>query len=192
MRTPLVLALSVAVASCLPFPGPIEPEQPPPVALKLLRSGRDAVWNAAVAELEERGYEIDSAAREDGTIEARQLDRVRTMRQAEEIRREVARIADLEAARRRGLTVISELHVQPKLEIADAGERATRLWVTCRIRVIDRSQGMVLAPGIVHVIPQSFELPSKGVVERELLRRIGHRLFLGEEMLYYMGELGRD
>lgn len=68
----------------------------------------------------------------------------------------------------------------------------TRLDVSTRITAVDRSEAFVVVPGLVQVLPRSFDVPSKGVLERELVDGVGTRLFVAEEMLYYLGVLGRD
>jgi hypothetical protein len=51
---------------------------------------------------------------------------------------------------------------------------------------------MFLGPGIFQVVPRHLPIPSRGVVERELMRRLAASLFPSEEMLYLMGEPGID
>jgi len=41
-------------------------------------------------------------------------------------------------------------------------------------------------------VPRRIELPSRGVVERELVRRLAASLFTAEEMLFVLGEPGFD
>jgi hypothetical protein len=110
---------------------------------------------------------------------------------ADELTRELTRIADLSAARNRGLDALTEYIVEYDLSFSRMDDDATRLEVATRIVVIDKSEAMVLG-GMVTVIPRRFEVPSKGVLEKELMLLIGGRLCDAEEMLYSFGILGRD
>ena len=47
-------------------------------------------------------------------------------------------------------------------------------------------------PGILEAVPRHVEVPSRGVVERELLHRLAGNLFSAEEVLFLLGEPGAD
>jgi hypothetical protein len=102
------------------------------------------------------------------------------------------RIADVEKARRLGLEHLSEYSLDYSVAVARLGEQETRLEVSTQITAVDRSEVMMIAPGIVQVIPRTFDVPSKGILERDLVAQIAERLFLSEEMLYTIGALGRE
>ena len=59
------------------------------------------------------------------------------------------------------------------------------------IDAIDRS-GVVFPGGLFDVVPVRVEVPSRGVAERDLLRRLAANLFTAEEMLFLLGEPGVD
>jgi len=42
------------------------------------------------------------------------------------------------------------------------------------------------------VVPRHIDVPSRGVVEHDLMRRLAANLFTAEEMLFMLGELGVD
>ena len=110
----------------------------------------------------------------------------------EELQRDLQRIAEIEDAKRHGLQVVSEYAIDYAIELAHVDDEETRLEVSTRITAVDRSEAILVGPGFVQVIPRNFDVPSKGVLERELVSGIGGRLFISEEMLYYFGVLGRD
>jgi len=87
--------------------------------------------------------------------------------------------------------VLTEYVVEYDLSFTRMEDDATRLEVATRIAVIDKSEAMIIG-GMVTVIPRRFDVPSKGVLEKELMLAIGSRLFVAEEMLYSFGLLGRD
>ena len=65
-------------------------------------------------------------------------------------------------------------------------------WLTPPEIIAVDQQVVLLPPGILHAIPRNFPVPSKGVLERQLVERIAEHLLLSEEMLYSLGALGRD
>src|SRR2546425_1158955 len=73
-----------------------------------------------------------------------------------------------------------------------AGDAGTSLRIRCAIDAIDRSEAMFLGPGVLQVVPRHIDVPSRGVVEHDLMRRLVANLFMAEEMLFMLGELGVD
>lgn len=149
------------------------------------------VWRALHAAIENddrlRAEEEDE---KEGTLSAG-MRRVAD-RRPEEFGRELLRIADIEKARRAGLRQVSEYTVEYTVNVGRLTELETRLEITTRITAVDRSEMVFMPPGILQVIPRNFDLPSRGLLEREFVSRVAEHLFLGEEMLYYLGELGRE
>src|SRR5205814_233815 len=80
----------------------------------------------------------------------------------------------------------------PGLLLAPAGEAGTSLKIRCAIDAIDRSEAIFLGPGVFQVAPRHIDVPSRGVVEHDLMRRLAANLFTAEEMLFMLGELGVD
>ena len=106
--------------------------------------------------------------------------------------RRLSEIADLSRARGEGMGRVSELALTYYLLLAPAGETGTSVKIRCAIDAIDRSGSIFLGPGIFQVAPRHIDVPSRGVVEHELMRRLAGNLFTAEEMLFMLGELGVD
>jgi hypothetical protein len=157
---------------------------------KLVRADFGEVWRAAhdaVANTHLRVTEDDEA---EGTLHL--WTRKTARGRSDTLERELVRIADVEKARRLGLRRLSEYTLDYTVAITRLGEEETRLEVSTRITAVDRSEVMMIAPGIAQVIPRTFDVPSKGVLERDLVSQIAEYLFLSEEMLYTIGALGRE
>ena len=183
------LLLLLLLASCLPSGGPAIPE-PQHRQQRLLRSSFAEAWRAARAVVGDSRLRITEEDESAGLLRAGLRKRRRTDR--EELARDLLRIAKIEDAKRQGLQDVSEYLVAYTIELAHVDEEATRLEVSTRITAVDRSEAILVGPGFVQVIPRNFDVPSNGVLERELVSGIGGRLFISEEMLYYFGALGRD
>lgn len=183
-----LLVVLLLASGCLPSAGPERPEVSHRQQ-RLFRVGFREAWTAAHAAIEETPLRItvDDESQGTMTLGLRRTARLR----ADELVRELTRIADLSEARARGLQALSEYVVEYDLSFTRMDDDATRLEVGTRIAVIDKSEAIVIG-GAVTVIPRRFDLPSKGVLEKELVLAIGSRLFVAEEMLYSFGLLGRD
>ena len=149
----------------------------------------DEVWKAALAAVEESSLRITEEDEAQGTLQAALHRRSRS--EPEGLEREVTRIAEIRKARQRGLGRVAEYAVEYMVEVHPASDDRTSLDVSTSITAIDH-QVIILPPGIAHVMPRSFEVPSKGVLERSLVEQIAARLLLSEEMLYSLGTLGWD
>jgi hypothetical protein len=166
------------------------PERPEPShrQQKLLQAPYDHVWNAARATLEEAQWSVTEADEAEGALQASVRRRSRS---GEGLERELARVADLSKARQLGLGPLAEYLVMYTIEVRRAEDDRTGLDVSTEIIAVDQ-QVVLLPPGILHAIPRNFPVPSKGVLERQLVERIAEHLLLSEEMLYSLGALGRD
>jgi hypothetical protein len=154
---------------------------------RLLQLPRERVWSAVVAALDDEGLEVAEADEKDGTIATRPV------RYAErDLGRRLAQIGDLSRVRGAGLGRISELVVQYFLLFTPAGEAGTSLKIRSAIEAIDRNDSYLFGPGIFPAVPRHILIPSRGVVERELMRRLAASLFSAEEMLWLLGEPGID
>jgi hypothetical protein len=183
------LLLFLLLASCLPSALPELPE-PQHRQQRLLRASFAEAWGAVRAAVDDSPLRVTEADEGDGVLHAGLRRRRRTDR--DELVRDLRRFAEIEDARRRGLRDVSEYSVDYTIELARVGDEDTRLEVSTRITVVDRSEAILVGPGFVQVIPRSFDVSSNGVLERELVSGVGGRLFIAEEMLYYFGTLGRD
>jgi len=147
----------------------------------------DRLWPQVLRGLEEEGLRVTRAERAQHTIQT--AGRRYTSR--DEIRK-LGDVADLSAARGAGLGRATEYVVAYALFLLPAGETDTSLKITSTIEAIDRSETVFLGAGVFDVIPHRIEVPSRGVVERDLLRRLAGSLFTAEEMLFVLGEPGFD
>ena len=184
----IVLFLLLA-SSCMPSALPKLPEVSHRQQ-RLVRASFGEVWRATHGAIADTHLSITEDDEAGGTIH---LSVRRTARsRPEELERELARIAEIDKARQQGLQRLSEYLLDYTVAVARLGEQETRLEVSTRITAVDRSEVMMIAPGIAQVIPRTFEVPSKGILERNLFAQIAERLFLSEEMLYSLGVLGRE
>jgi hypothetical protein len=137
--------------------------------------------------LDDEGLEVAGASQEDGAIETRPV------RYAErDLGRRLAQIGDLSRVRGAGLGRISEILVQYFLLLTPAGEAGTSVKIRSAIEAVDRNEAGLFGPGIFPSLPRHVQIPSRGVVERELMRRLASSLFSAEEMLWLLGEPGID
>jgi hypothetical protein len=183
-----LLVVLLLASGCLPSAGPERPEVSHRQQ-RLLRVDFGEAWTAAHAAIEETPLHITVDDESQGTMTL--FLRRTARRSADELVKELTRIADVSAARNRGLQSLNEYTVEYDLSFTRMEDDATRLEIGTRIAVIDKSEAIVIG-GLVTVIPRLFDVPSKGVLEKELMLAIGSRLFLAEEMLYSFGLLGRD
>ena len=188
MRRALPLAFAALAAGCGPLHGPA----PDPKAhvrgehYRMIHDPVDRLWPQILRALEEEGLRVARADRAHGAIQTG----ARRVFGRDELKK-LGDIADLSAARGAGLGRATEYTVAYTLFLLPAGEADTSLKITSAIEAIDRSQALLL-PGVFEVIPRHIELPSRGVVERDLLRRLAASLFTAEEMLLVLGEPGFD
>ena len=188
MRRALPLALAALATSC----GPLHRSAPDPKAhvrgehYRVIHDPVDRLWPQILRGLDEEGLRVARADRAHDTI------RTATRRYVgrDELKK-LGDVADLSAARGAGLGSATEYTVTYTLFLLPAGEADTSLKITSTIEAIDRSEAILL-PGVFEVIPRHIELPSRGVVERDLLRRLAASLFTAEEMLFVLGEPGFD
>jgi len=185
----LFFLLVMSLASCVPSTGPVPPE-PQHRQQRLLRASFAEAWHAARAAVGGSRLRVTEENEGGGVLRANLRRRRRTDR--DELARDLLRVAAVEDARRRGLRDVSEYSVDYTIELARIGDEETRLEVSTHITAVDRSEAILVGPGFVQVIPRSFDVPSNGVLERELVNGIGGLLFISEELLYYFGTLGRD
>jgi hypothetical protein len=145
----------------------------------------DVLWPALERALVAEGLEVDRADRGDGILETR----AERLTEREELRR-LPQIGDL-AGLRGALRGLSEVQVAYQLLVRGADEERTRLTVRSTIEAVVR-QELYLGPGLLQIVPRRIPVPSRGVLERELLRRLGADVFMAEEMLFLLGEMGVD
>jgi hypothetical protein len=187
VRRWLALAL-VAALGC----GGWRPELDPKEHLRgehvrLVQEPFERLWPAVLRGLEEEGLGVAQASRTRGTIATRPIRYV-----GAEVQKRLGEIADLSRARREGMARVSELEVTYYLLLAPAGDGGTSLKVRSAIDAVDRSQVAFFGTGISQVVPRHFDVPSRGVVEHDLMRRLVANVFTSEEMLFMLGELGVD
>ena len=186
-RRSLALALAVALGC-----GGWRPELDPKEHLRgehtrLVQEPFERLWPAVLHGLEEEGLRVAEADRGRGAIATRPVRFA-----GADVQKKLAEIADLSRARREGMGRVSELDVTYYLLLAPAGEAGTSLKIRSAIDAVDRSEATFLGPGVFQVVPHHVDVPSRGVVEHDLMRRLVANLFTAEEMLFMLGELGVD
>ena len=184
--TSLVLSAMLLVA-CGGLRGPV-PDAKEHVRgehFRLVSEPPDRLWPGVVHALEAEGFQLRRAEQARGFIITGYHER------SPEVLKKLGEIGDLSAARQAGLGRVSELEVTYQLFLLPADE-GTRLKITSTIEAIDRSEAIFLGPGILQVIPRRITIPSRGVVERDLMRRLAADLFTAEETLLLLGEPGVD
>ncbi len=184
--TSLVLSAMLLVA-CGGLRGPV-PDAKEHVRgehFRLVSEPPDRLWPGVVHALEAEGFQLRRAEQARGFIITGYHER------SPEVVKKLGEIGDLSAARQAGLGRVSELEVTYQLFLLPADE-GTRLKITSTIEAIDRSEAIFLGPGILQVIPRRITIPSRGVVERDLMRRLTADLFTAEETLLLLGEPGVD
>ena len=184
--TSLVLSAMLLVA-CGGLRGPV-PDAKEHVRgehFRLVSEPPDRLWPGVVHALEAEGFQLRRAEQARGFIITGYHER------SPEVVKKLGEIGDMSAARQAGLGRVSELEVTYQLFLLPADE-GTRLKITSTIEAIDRSEAIFLGPGILQVIPRRITIPSRGVVERDLMRRLAADLFTAEETLLLLGEPGVD
>jgi hypothetical protein len=189
VRSPLASIALAAVVGCGPAHGPVlDPaEHVRGEHHRILREPIDRLWPAVLGALRGEGLEVAHADRRRGAIAT---DPLRLS--GRDAPKRLAEIGDLGRARRAGLQRVSELRVRYSLLLAARGEAGTSLRIRSAIEAIDRNEAAWLGPGLFQVVPRRFDVPSRGVVERELMRRLVAALFTAEETLFLLGEPGVD
>jgi hypothetical protein len=183
-----VLVLALLVAAC-GVSGPVlDPDEH--VAgerQRLLQEPVDRLWPAILGALPAEGLRVTHQDRARGAIATAPV-RIT----GGEAQKKLAEIGDLARAHQAGIQRVSELEVRYVLLLAPAGDAGTRLRVRSTIDAIDRSAPGFLGGGLSQLVPRHVEVPSRGVVERDLLRRLAANFFTAEEMLFFLGEPGID
>jgi len=146
----------------------------------------DQLWPAVLGALPDEGLRVTRADRGRGAITTRPVRLT-----GRDVPRRLAEIGDLSRARRAGLDHVSELEVTYHLLLAAAGDAGTTVRIRSSIDAVDRDLAF-FGPGLFDLVPRRIEVPSRGVVEQELVRRLAADVYTAEEMLLMLGELGLD
>ncbi|HUE30209.1 MAG TPA: hypothetical protein VMR79_05005 [Verrucomicrobiae bacterium] len=187
MRPRLALVLAV-VLGCGGWRAELDPkEHLRGEHTRLVQEPFERLWPAVLRGLEEEGLRVAAVDRARGTIATRPVRYA-----GADLPKKLAEIADLSRARREGMGRVSELAVTYFLLLAPAGDAGTSLKIRSAIDAVDRGEAVFLGPGVFQVVPRHIDVPSRGVVEHDLMRRLVANLFTTEEMLLMLGELGVD
>jgi hypothetical protein len=152
---------------------------------RLVPVAPDELWPALERALDGEGFTIAHADRGRGVLATR------TRRYADkDLLKRLPQIGDLSALRG-NIGGVSELLVAYYLVVRPGSDAGTRLTVRSTIEAVAR-ETVFLGPGLFDIVPHHVPIPSRGVLERELLRRLGGTLFTAEEMLFLLGEPGVD
>jgi len=184
----LLAALATALFGCGALRGPeVDPkEHVRGEHQRLVPQPVERLWPALLAALADEGVRVSAADERRGTI------MTRPVRHAEsDAPRRLAEIGDVSEARQAGLGRLSEFIVTYYLLLAPAADAGTSLRIRSSIEAIDRNLPIFVGPGFFPV-ERRIPVPSRGVVERDLMRRLAAALFTEEEMLFLLGEPGVD
>jgi len=154
---------------------------------RLVHEPFDRLWPAVLRALPDEGLRVARADQPRGAIATHAVRYT-----GRDVQRRLAEIGDLSRARAAGLQRVSEIEVTYYVLLAAAGDAGTTLRIRSTIEAIDRSESVFLGPGIFQVLPHHVDVPSRGIVEHELMRRLAANLFTAEEMLFLLGEPGID
>ena len=183
------LLFAVVLAGCPTFgrtPELDPTEHVPGEHHRLVPAARDVLWPAMLGALADDGVRVARSDQTRGTIVTHPVRHA-----AREAPRRFAEIADLGAARRAGLQHVSEFRVTYYLLLAAAPDGGTSLTIRSGIEAMDR-RPTLFGAGVLDFLPTRVPVPSRGVVERELLRRLAGEMFTAEETLLLLGEPGVD
>src|SRR4029077_11084383 len=137
----------------------------------------DTFWPTLLHALPEEGVRLARVDAKRGTITTRPVRYT-----GSEVARRLGEVTDVSHARQQGLGRVSEMEVTYFVLAARAGETGTTLRVRSTILAIDRGLTF-FGPGLFDVVPRRIEVPSRGVVEQELVRRLAADVYTAEEML---------
>ena len=154
---------------------------------RVVQEPLERLWPAVLRALPDEGLQVARADQARGAIATHAVRYT-----GRDVQKRLAEIGDLARARAAGLQRVSELEVTYYLLLASAGDAGTTLRIRSTIQAIDRSEPIFLGPGIFQVLPHHVDVPSRGIVEHELLHRLVANLFTAEEMLFLLGEPGID
>jgi len=183
------LLLAVVLAGCPTFGRTPELDPTEHVAgehHRLVPAGREALWPAMLGALSDGGMQVERSDQAQGTIVTHPVRHA-----TREAPRRFAEIADVAAAHRAGLQHVSEYSVTYYLLLAGAPGGATSVTIRSGIEAMDH-RPTVLGGGLFGILPTRVAVPSRGVVERELMRRLAGEMFTAEETLLLLGEPGVD
>lgn len=187
MRGALVALVAALVAGCTVGRAQLDPtETVRGERRRVVQIPFDTLWPTMLHTLPDEGIAIAHADVNRGTITTRSLHYA-----GAEVPRRLAEVADLSHARQAGFGRASEMEITYFVLVSRAGDGATSLRVRSLIEAIERTP-IVFGPGLFDLVPHRVEVPSRGVVEQELVRRIAVNVYTAEEMLLMLGELGLD
>jgi hypothetical protein len=143
--------------------------EPPSQAEAVLDAPYEKVWDAAVASLRDGGYRISKERRSSGFLEGQLGRNVSHMGEGDPFA-ELKRISWFEESVP-DMRSASEYRVILNVEVHPAETERTRVQVRGQIVGVDRPRGR-------RGVPRPISVPSRGVVEAELLQHIRERLGL--------------
>jgi hypothetical protein len=183
-RLALVVA-AVALGCGAGVRPPAVAERVPGEVARIVREPRARLWPRLLAALAAEGFEIADADAAAATVSTRPVP--------DPEGHVTARLRDVAAIRAADLPRVERLDVAHHLVLRPAPEGgATRLVVRSTLLAIERRDVPPLPPGLLPLPARRVPVASRGVVERELVRRVGGAIFAAEEMLLVLGEPGVD
>jgi len=187
VRPLVAIALAVAIGCGVRAPELDPKERVRGEHQRVVQMPLDRLWPAVLKALPDEGLRVAQADHKRGTIATRPLRYT-----GRDLQKKIGEIGDLSRARSEGLGRVTEIEIAYFLLLSPAGDSGTNVRIRTSIDAIDRSDAVFLGPGIFQIVPKHIAVPSRGVAERELMRRLASALFTTEEMLFLLGEPGVD
>jgi hypothetical protein len=148
---------------------PSRAAEPPSQAVAVLDAPYEKVWDATVASLRDSGYRISRERRSSGFVEGQRGRTITHVGEGDPFE-ELKRISWFEQSIP-DMRSASEYRVILNVEVHSVETERTRVQVRGQIVGIDRPRGR-------RGMPRPISVPSRGVVEAELLQHIRQRLGL--------------
>ena len=186
MRGALV-GIAIVVAACGTYRRELDPtESVRGERRRVVQIPFETLWPTILHVLPDEGIDVARADAEHGAITTRTIRFT-----GSDVPHRLAEVADLSRAHDAGFGRASEMEITYYLLVAPAGDGGSLLRVRSAIEAVERSP-ILLGPGLLDIVPHRLEVPSRGVVEQDLVRRIATNVYTAEEMLLMLGELGLD
>ena len=169
----VAVAVTIATPSCAPAPQPPPPlpaATATPLPLPTPEPAAD-LWDAPRGVLAEAGFEVVSEDRAKGVLVARRRKTIVTAAERREAAKELSRIAYLDDPRVGGAANrMTESVVTVNVRMGGADSAEFSMGVKAEIAVVDAAK----RDG--KTVPVTRPVPSRGVLEKELLAKIRERL----------------
>ena len=138
--------------------------EPPPQTTATVDAPPEAVWNAAEKALRDGGYKIGHE-KSPTFLSARRIHWIRNWNQEDEAVKELRRIASFDERKSIDARGLSEYYVTLDVQVRPMEPGKSNVEVHGKIIAVERTRGR-------RGMPRPTPIPSRGVVETELLQKI--------------------